>query len=51
MKFVPGGQTFTGEESHPPDPRQEPLNGCGPLYAIRVIVECLHDQSHALSLA
>src|ERR1039458_696655 len=50
MKFVPRGQTFTGEEPHPLDPRQEPLQGCGPVSAIGVIVDCVDDQSHTLGL-
>src|ERR1039458_1953970 len=50
MKFVPRGQMFTGEEPHPLDPRQEPLQGCGPVSAISVIVEWFDDQAHTLGL-
>jgi hypothetical protein len=50
MKFVPRGQMFTGEEPHPLDPRQEPPQGCGPVSAIGVIVECFDDQAHTLGL-
>src|SRR5258708_30229006 len=31
MKFVPRGQRLSGEEPHPLDTRQEPLQGCGPV--------------------
>src|ERR1017187_5384161 len=50
MKFVPRGQMFTGEEPHPLDPRQEPPQGCGPVSAVSVIVECFHDQARTLGL-
>jgi hypothetical protein len=50
MKFVPRGQTFRGVELHPLDPRQEPLQGRKPVFAISVIVECFDDQSHTLGL-
>jgi hypothetical protein len=50
MKFVTGGQTFTGEEPHPIDTRQEPLHGCGPVSATGVIVERFDDQPHTLGL-
>ena len=50
MKFVPRGQTFTGEEPHPLYPHQEPLQGCGPVAAIGVIIERLDDQAHTLGL-
>jgi len=50
MKFVPRGQTFTGGETHRPNPRQEPLQGCGPVSAAGVIVERLDDQPHTLGL-
>ncbi len=50
MKFVPRRQTFTGEELHPLDSRQEPLQGCGPVSAIGVIIEWLDDQAHTLGL-
>jgi hypothetical protein len=43
MKFVPRGQTFMREEPHPLDPRQKPLEGCGPVSTIRVIIEWLND--------
>jgi hypothetical protein len=51
VKFVPGGQTFMGEEPHPLDPRQEPLHGRGPVSAAVVIVERLDDQPHTLGFA
>ena len=51
VKFVPGGQTFTGEEPHPLDSRQEPLQGRGPVSAAGVIVESLDDQPHTLGFA
>src|ERR1039457_1212034 len=50
MKFVPRRQMFTGEEPHPLDPRHEPLQGCGLVSAIGVIVECFDDQAHTLGL-
>src|SRR5271157_6088796 len=49
MKFVSRGQTSTGEKPHPLDPRQEPLQGCGPVSAISV-VEWVDDQPHTLVL-
>jgi hypothetical protein len=48
MKFVSGGQTFTGDESHRLDSRQEPLHRFVPVLAMRIIVECLDDQPHTL---
>jgi hypothetical protein len=50
MKFVPRGQTFARGEPHPLDPHQEPIEGCGPVSAIGIVVECLDDQSHTLGL-
>jgi hypothetical protein len=50
MKFVPRGQTITGEEPHPLDARQKPLQRCRPIHAIGVIIQCLDDQSHTLGL-
>jgi hypothetical protein len=50
MKFVPGGQGFTGEERHPLDSRQETLNGCGSVSATLLIIEGFDDQADALVL-
>jgi hypothetical protein len=43
MKFVPRGQTFTGEELHPLDPRQESLESGGPVSTAGVVIEYLDD--------
>src|ERR1035441_7370983 len=50
MKFVPGWQSFTGDEPHPLDSRKEPPQGFTSVSAIAVILERLNDQSHAPSL-
>jgi hypothetical protein len=43
MKFVPRGQTFTGEEPHALDPRPEALEGCGSVSVIGIVIERLDD--------
>ena len=50
MKLVPRGQPITGEEPHPLDPRQESLQGRGPISALDVIIQWLNDQPHTLGL-
>jgi hypothetical protein len=50
MKLVPRRQTFTGREIHSFNPGQEPLQSCGPVCAIGIVIECLDDQAYTLGL-